>query len=206
VRVRRGRRPGDPEETRAAILDAARSAFAETGYERATIRSIATRCEVDPALVHHHFGTKEDLFVAALDLPISPSALSAVLDDPGDGTTPGGRVARAYLTLALAGDARLEGLIRAAVSNDTARDMLHGFLERALLDTLAPRLDVDDARLRMALSATHLMGIVLARQIVGIGVLREATVDDLVAAIGPTIDRYLTGAAPVRAAPGPQPG
>lgn len=200
----RGRRPGDPGDTRAAILAAARSAFADAGYERATIRAIAARCGVDPALVHHHFGTKQDLFVAAVEFPISPKTLASLLDDPGDGSSLGVRVARTYLTAALSDDTRLEGLIRAAVSNDTARTMLRGFLERALLDTLAPRLSVDDARLRIALAATHLMGIVMARRVVGIGVLRAATIDDLVAAAGPTIDRYLTGEVPVRAAP-PEP-
>jgi AcrR family transcriptional regulator len=158
---------------------------------------------VDPALVHHHFGAKEDLFVAALEPPISPTVLDAVLDDPGDGSTLGERVARTYLTLALAEDDRIEGMLRAAVSNDTARAMLHDFLERALLDTIAPRLQVDDARLRLALTATHLIGIVVARRIVGVGVLLEATIDDLVAAVGPTIDRYLTGTAPVRAGAAP---
>ncbi len=197
---RRGRRPGDPEETRSTILGAATEAFAEAGYERATIRSIASRAGVDPALVHHHFGSKEDLFVAALEFPISPAALASLLEDPGDGSTLGERVARTYLILALAEDSRIEGLVRAAASNDTARTMLRDFLERALLDTLAPRLHVDDARLRMALAATQLVGIVLARRIVGVRVLEDATIDDLVAAVGPTIDRYLSGTAPVRAA------
>lgn len=200
MKARRGRRPGDPEDTREAILQSAREGFAEAGYERATIRSIASRAGVDPALVYHHFGSKQDLFVAAVEFPVSPAVLVSLLRDPGDGSTLGDRVARTYLTLALAEDARIEGLVRAAASNDTARRMLRDFLERALLDTLAPRLKVDDARLRLALTATHLVGIVLARRIVGVGVLEQATIDDLVAAVGPTIDRYLTGTAPVRAA------
>ncbi|MGZ4460469.1 MAG: TetR/AcrR family transcriptional regulator, partial [Nocardioidaceae bacterium] len=67
--VSRGRRPGSPD-TRAAILDAARGLFASGGFSGTSVRAVAAKAGVDPALVHHYFGTKEDLFVAALALPI----------------------------------------------------------------------------------------------------------------------------------------
>ena len=69
--TRRGPRSGD-EDTRETILEAARATFAEAGYDRATIRRIATTAGVDPALVHHYFGSKEDLFAAAVHLPLAP--------------------------------------------------------------------------------------------------------------------------------------
>src|ERR687897_3533809 len=69
--ARTGRRPG-VSGTREAILDAARRAFAEQGYQRATIRGVAELAGVDPALVHHYFGTKQELFVAAVRLPVNP--------------------------------------------------------------------------------------------------------------------------------------
>ena len=72
--VRRGRRPGAPD-TRAAILAAAREHFAAQGFRRTTIRAVASDAGVDPALVHHYFGTKDDLFVAALELPIDPRSV-----------------------------------------------------------------------------------------------------------------------------------
>ncbi len=72
-RPARGRRPGNPAITRQSILEAARATFARAGYERATIRAIASAAAVDPALVHHYFGTKEELFVAAHEIPISPA-------------------------------------------------------------------------------------------------------------------------------------
>src|SRR4029450_9851012 len=77
--ARTGRRPG-VSGTREAILDAARRAFAEQGYQRATVRDVAKLAGVAPALVHHYFGTKQDLFVAAVRLPVNPvDQLTAVL-------------------------------------------------------------------------------------------------------------------------------
>src|SRR4051812_27986219 len=72
--ARTGRRPGN-QDTREAILDAARKAFSERGYDGASIRAIATGAAVDPALVHHYFGTKEQLFLAAIEAPINPGEL-----------------------------------------------------------------------------------------------------------------------------------
>ena len=72
--VPRGRRRGSPD-TRSAILAAARSSFATHGFAGATIRSIATAAGVDAALVHHYFGSKDDLFLAALEVPVDPRQL-----------------------------------------------------------------------------------------------------------------------------------
>src|SRR3982751_3297600 len=76
--VRTGRRPG-PNRTRAAILDAARAAFVQRGYEAVSIRSVARAAGVDPALVHRFHGSKEELFVAAMELPVSPGQLVPAL-------------------------------------------------------------------------------------------------------------------------------
>jgi len=85
---RTGRRPGD-SGTRAAILEAARASFAERGYDASTIRGIAGEAGVDPALVHHYFGTKEGLFAASMALPMTPGdvlpgVLAGPLDDLGE--------------------------------------------------------------------------------------------------------------------------
>jgi AcrR family transcriptional regulator len=190
-RPARGRRPGDPAVTRRAILRAARSAFARAGYERATIRAIASAAGVDPALVHHYFGTKQELFVAAHELPTSPAAVQAVLQR-GEGTL-GERVTRLYLSAALTEGGPFESLIRAAMTNPTARAMLRRFIERGMLDTLAPSLGGPDARFRLMLAGSHLMGLFMARRVLGVDALREADLEELVRVVGPTIDYYLTG-------------
>jgi len=186
----RGRRPGDPDVTRRAILEAASATFAEAGYEQATIRAIAARAGVDPSLVHHHFGTKEDLFVAAHEFPISPGQVAAALRDPGSEPL-GERITRLYLRAAF-GEG-LESLIRSAMTNPTARTMLREFVERGILDTLEGELKGDHARLRIGLAASHLIGLFIMRRVVGIDVIRDADEDTLVAIVGPTVGRYLSG-------------
>src|SRR5919204_863212 len=94
---RRGRRPGAPD-TRATILEAARASFAESGFAGTTIRRVASAAGVDAALVHHYFGTKDDLFLAAMELPVDPrQALAPALADGAEGA--GERLLRVFLTL-----------------------------------------------------------------------------------------------------------
>ena len=94
---RPGRRSGD-SDAREAILEAARGAFADQGYDAATIRRIAGAAGVDPALVHHYFGNKHKLFLAAANAPVDPSeVLASVID--GDRAELGHRLVRAFLTV-----------------------------------------------------------------------------------------------------------
>src|SRR5258706_15310717 len=95
--ARTGRRPGN-QDTREAILAAARRAFSERGFDGASIRAIATSAGVDPALVHHYFGSKDQLFVATMQLPIDPSQfLPKVFEGGIDGV--GERLVRTFLQL-----------------------------------------------------------------------------------------------------------
>jgi AcrR family transcriptional regulator len=192
--------------TRQAILAGARSTFAAEGYERATIRAIAARAGVDPALVHHHFGTKEELFAAAHELPISPAAMRVALEG-GEGTL-GERITRLFLTAALTEGGPFESLVRGAMTHPPARVLLRQFIERGVLDTVAPHLKAPDARFRILLAGSHLMGLFMLRRVVGVDTLKDADLDHLVGVVGPTIDRYLTGdlARPQRFRVGAAPG
>ncbi len=98
-----GRRPGE-SGARDDILAAARTEFAEDGYDGATIRGIAARADVDPALVHHYFGAKEQLFEAAVELPVSPADASAT--DPRRRTRAHRRAGGAALPHGLGGAAQ----------------------------------------------------------------------------------------------------
>lgn len=124
---RTGRRPGE-SGAREAILEAARSMFASSGYERATIRAIAAGVGVDPALVHHYFGTKEDLFVAVIDAPINPAdAIRAVLAEGLEGA--GERMVRFFLSVwdePRSNDA-LMSVLRGALTNDRAAAAIREF-------------------------------------------------------------------------------
>jgi AcrR family transcriptional regulator len=95
--ARTGRRPGR-QDTRDAILAAARDAFAEKGYDGASIRYIATSAGVDPALVHHYFGTKDQLFREAMRFPVDPNQMLPLLAGPGvDGF--GERLVRMFISV-----------------------------------------------------------------------------------------------------------
>ncbi|HEY3505836.1 MAG TPA: TetR family transcriptional regulator [Actinocatenispora sp.] len=193
--ARTGRRPGNPD-TREAILAAARDAFARQGYAGASVRRIAAAAGVDPALVHHYFGTKGDLFAAALKLPFSPDRLlPEVLSGDRDGI--GERVVRAFLGIwdGPAGPQALAAL-RAVLASDADAGLLREFLISQLLRRAADEYALSDAATRIPLAASHLIGIVLARHVLRIEPLAGASVDWLAATVGPTIQRYLTGDLP----------
>jgi AcrR family transcriptional regulator len=189
--VTRGRRPG-PSRTREAILAAARRQFAERGYDRTSLRAIAAEAEVDPALVTHFFGSKQRLFVEVVEFPFDPAeALPRVLD--GDPATVGMRLAEFVVSLLENPDARarITGVVRAASSEPEVARRVRELLTREVWAPAAALLDVDDAELRMNLVGSQIVGLVMARYIVGAEPLASLPPDELVAAIGPTLQRYL---------------
>lgn len=189
--TRTGRRPGNSSVTKNEILEAARATFAEFGYESATMRRIATAAGVDVALLAHHFGNKEQLFVAVHDLPINPSAMADVFSDASEGEV-GEGIARFSLTMLATDDSPAISLMRAASTNANAAAMLRGFIDRTLVEPIAEMIDAEDARDRVALVASHLLGVLFARHIVGIPELASASIDELVDTVGPVLQRYLT--------------
>lgn len=199
---RTGRRTGD-SGTRAAILGAARKRFGDHGYAGATIRTIAADAGVDPALVHHFFGTKERLFAAAMRLPLVPGEVLGAALVPGvraPGRSLGEHLLRTVLSAWEVDEVRdtFLGLLRSAVTSEQAATMLREFVADSILGRLA---EVAGARgggtaeadYRAALVASQVVGLALARYVLGLEPLAAASQDDLAAAIGPTLERYLTG-------------
>jgi AcrR family transcriptional regulator len=199
--ARTGRRAGD-SGTRAAILDSARRQFAANGYESATIRAIAADASVDPALVHHFYGSKERLFAAAMQLPVVPSEMiTAALADGArpPGVSVGEHIARSALTLWEAPGVResFQGLLRSAVTSEQAAAMLREFLTEAILGpvaSVAGQADPGGASFRASMVATQMLGLAIARYLLQLDPVATASREQLVAAVGPVIDRYLTGA------------
>jgi AcrR family transcriptional regulator len=191
--ARTGRRPGR-SGTRDAILVAARESFTASGYDQASIRDIARRAGVDPALVHHYFGTKQELFTEAVELPVD---LVAVVEAfvRGDRDRIGERIVGLMLSV---WDSRTDrspliALIRSAVTSENAARMLREFMVSVLFVRLAEALRAPDAPLRASLAASQMMGLLIARYVVRVEPLASAPAAQLVAAIGPNIQRYLTG-------------
>jgi AcrR family transcriptional regulator len=189
---RRGRRPGGTD-TRSALLAAARAEFADRGFDGATVRVIADRAGVDAAMVNHWFGGKEALFTAAMDLPLDPKALIADLV-PGDPGQLGERIVRKFLTIwdHTGGGRRLAALVRSVASHDLAARMIRqfvGMFVRRVVSSVAP----DQVELRTALCASQLVGLGMVRYVLQLEPLASAEHPTIVAAIAPTLQRYLTG-------------
>ncbi|GIJ21443.1 TetR/AcrR family transcriptional regulator [Micromonospora lutea] len=190
---RSGRRPGNPG-TRDTILDAARSTFAERGFDASTIRAIAASAGVDPALVHHYFGNKEQLFLAAMRFPVDPrELLPKVL--AGDRDALGERLVRMFVTVwdSPAGAAGV-ALLRSAVSSEWTARLLREFLTTQVLRRVLDQLDVDPAEvpLRGSLVASQLVGLALMRYVIRLEPVASVAPQTLIATVGPTVQRYLT--------------
>lgn len=191
----RGRgRPKGGSDSRQRILAAAVEEFGELGYEGATIRSIATRAGVDPALVHHYFGTKADLFADAAGVPLRPDrVVPMILSGPREEV--GERIVRFVLESFAREEVRRRGvmLLRTAVGSRLGTPLIVGFLTQELLPRVVERLDVPDAQLRAELVASQIAGLVAVRYVLRVQPLADAPIEDLVARVGPTIQRYLFG-------------
>jgi AcrR family transcriptional regulator len=191
---RSGRRPGNPS-TRDAVLTAAREAFAERGFDGATIRAIATAAGVDPALVHHYFGSKDKLFLAAVEAPVDPAellpeVLAGGRDDLGE------NVVRLLLRV-WDGPMRPAALalVRSAVGNEWMAKLLREFLVSQVLRHVVGTLGLPPAEreARGALAASQMIGLVMTRYVLKVEPIASASPESLVAAIGPNVQRYLTG-------------
>lgn len=190
VKRRPGRRPGSAD-TRGEILTAARKVFAEKGFDQATVRGIAKEASVDPALVHHYFESKEGMFVEAMRLPINPALiLPAILDGPREEI--GERLVRMILTLFAEDEARQPALalVRSVMTNEQTVGMFREFMTNVLLYRVADELGVP--RLRTEVAFAQMFGVIVGRYVLRLEPLATAEMDELVALLGPTIQRYLT--------------
>lgn len=191
---RRGRRRAGEADARAAIVRAAALEFADSGYDGASLRAVARRAGVDPALVHHYFSDKPELFAAALELPIRPDRIVAELL-AGPREVLGTSIVRAIVTRFADPATRTAvlALLRTAMGHEFAGRMMRQFLLRELLQRITGTLGFEDGERRAAFAASQIVGLMVARYGIRIGPLAEASDDDVVATIGPVLQWYLTG-------------
>lgn len=194
VAARSGRRPGrrpGPTETREAILAAARELFAEKGYDGASARAIARSAGVDPALVHHFFGNKEGLFVAAMEFPFDPAQLVPHVA-AGPREEIGERLVRVFLTVW--GDPQIRtralAILRSAATSEQGAAMLREFASSALLDRIAEASGVP--RLRINAAAGQMIGVMIFRYVLAVEPIASASEDELVELLAPTMQRYFS--------------
>lgn len=189
---KRGRRQGEPV-SRDAVLASAKHHFAAHGYEKTTLRAIAREAHVDPSMVLYLFGSKADLFRESLRLLLDPEqlveAMNAVEGDLGT------RLVRRYLQIWEGPDTAesMIAMLQSATSNADANEALRAFLQTYVLTAVSGVIGGDEqARLRAMLAATNLVGTALLRYVMKVPPLADLAAEDVVALIGPTVNRYLT--------------
>jgi AcrR family transcriptional regulator len=192
---RRGRPPRtESAGTRERILDAAREEFSERGYDKTSVRGIAKAAGVDSALVHHYYGTKEQVFEAAIENALSPAieASDALVEGPLNDV--GERLARFLFGIWESPATRtpLLAIVRSAVNNDTAATVFRRLVATQLLRRIAARLDLPDAELRAELAAAQLVGCAMLRYVIKVEPLASADIEQIIARVAPVVQGHLT--------------
>jgi AcrR family transcriptional regulator len=188
-----GRRKGG-SDTRVLIEAAARRQFAELGYERTSLRQVALEAGVDPALVSHFYGTKQQLFRAVVQLTFEPAeAMAAIIT--GAPEQAGLRLAHFVVDLLEREPtrARVVSVIRAALTEPEAVGLVRDVLTRQVLLPIAQHLDAGDAEFRASLVMSQIVGLIMARYIAALEPLATRAPAEVIAALAPTLQRYLTG-------------
>ncbi|MFF7980340.1 TetR family transcriptional regulator [Streptomyces sp. NPDC007901] len=193
---RRGRPPRtESAGTRDRILVAAREEFSERGYEKTSVRAIAKAAGVDSALVHHYFGTKDQIFEAAISVAFAPAlnAPAAIADGPLDGV--GERLTRFIFGVWENPATRtpLLAIVRSAVNNEAAATVFRRLIAAQLLRRIAGQLDLPDAELRAELAAAQLVGCAMLRYVIRVEPLASADLEQIVRRVAPVVQGHLTG-------------
>jgi len=192
---RTGRRPGDPAQTRQAILDAAAAAFTEGGFEKTSVRRVAGDAGGEPALVHHYFGTKDALFLPTLDVPADPDELVPQIVAGGRDEV-GERLVRTFLSVwdSPRGAAAV-AVLRSAVAHAWIARLLREFVFSRIIARVFTELGVEreDQELRAVLIASQMLGLALTRHVLRFEPMASASPEAVVAALAPTIQRYVDG-------------
>jgi AcrR family transcriptional regulator len=191
---RAGRRSGNPD-TKAEILAAARRLFADEGFESVSMRRIASEAAVDPSLIHHYFGSKDDLFLAAIEIPMDPAPEVAAVLSQGGVEGAGGRLMQAFVTI---WDGphheKLLAMVRTSLSKPAMSFVLKQLFEHRIVKTVESTIgdEVDHIPARASFIASQIFGLVVARYILKLEPVASLTAAELAETVGPTIDRYLT--------------
>jgi AcrR family transcriptional regulator len=177
------------------ILATAREQFARHGYAGVSVRAVAAAARVDPALIRHFYGSKDELFAATLEFPPQmPQRLMQALD--GDHDALGERLVHAYLSLweDPATAEPLLTIVRSALTSPRAAQQLRAVFSAQAVRPFAAALGGQQPETRAALAGAHLLGIAIARYVVRVEPLATMDRDELVAASAPAIQHYLAAA------------
>jgi AcrR family transcriptional regulator len=194
------KRPGRPRgasDTRDRILTNARELFARNGIGNTSIRAIAAAADVDAALVHHYFGTKEQLFAAAVHIPIDPMQVIGPMRE-----VPVEELGLVLPSLLLPlwdseiGSGFIATLRSLLAGSDVS--LIRSFLQDVISVEVGSRVDTPpgSGRIRVQFVASQLVGIVMARYILELEPFKSLPVQQIAETIAPNLQRYLTGELP----------
>ncbi|WP_055490046.1 TetR family transcriptional regulator [Streptomyces sp. TP-A0356] len=184
--------PRRSDATRTAILAAARERFASDGYERATIRAIAKDARIDPSMVMRYYGSKEGLFDAVLDVDLR-------MPDPQRlGRHDMGKVLVShFLTLWEENNDVLTAMLRVGVTNPAGAERLQAVFRDQLLPVARHACpDPEQAPTRAGLIVSQMLGLALTRYVLKLPPAVALAPEEVVAWLGPTVQRYLTAPHP----------
>lgn len=189
------RRPGRPAgvpagESREQILVAARELFAKSGFARTTIRGVASRANVDAALVHYFFGSKAELFTAVIELPVPVEDLAALLDSAQRPL--GKRVVLFFLEQVFSTrNQAIAAMLRAAVADPGSVPALRARVEKQVVAVLAGAFPGEEGRLRAEILGAQFIGLFVMRHLVRLEPIASATPEAIARILGPSIDLIL---------------
>jgi len=190
---RTGRRSGSPD-TKGRILNAAQALFATKGLDQTTMRQIAAKAGVDPALIVHYFKNKHQLFMESMHALLYAQERELLEKALGNSRPQdrGSRLARAFIGF-MSDDASrtlLLSVMRSATSDEKAAEIMREFVIKSLLDEIEKYVVGSDRRLRATLVGSQLLGVFMARYIVKVEPLASATPDDIVKYLGPRLQSH----------------
>ena len=179
------------EQTRSAILLAARQLLAEKGYEGTTIRAVAAEAGIDPSMVMRYYGSKEGLFGAAVDVDLRL---------PRAGQWPRERLGEMLASHVVSrwegdlSDDLITMLLRSAGTNSAAAERLRSVfqhqVEGLVQEVAGPG---PDARHRAGMISTQILGLALCRYVLELPPVVAMDGATLTKILGPVLQHYLFG-------------
>jgi AcrR family transcriptional regulator len=185
-------RPRGKRDTRNVILATARRMFADTGYDKTSVRDVASAADVDPAMIRHYFGSKAELFRATMGWPFEPDDLADRILG-GSRREIGERLTRVFFGAWERPESRapLLAILRGAATHAESANLVRQFIQGQVYSRMAAGLAKPDAELRIDLAMSHLLGIAYLRHILQVEPIASTPVEELISRVAPVINTHL---------------
>lgn len=187
-------RPSKSDDVKRKVVDAARAVYARQGYVDVTMKGVATAAGVAPDMVRRYFNNRDELFAAVLKLPFDPvNAITQLLSPGVEGLAE--RLVRTTLKMLSEPETRdqIALMMRDGASAAKVAASLREFLESLIIDRVAAALGVPDARMRVTLATSYVVGVAVTRYVMNIEPLASASEEEVVRLVTPAVQTALSG-------------